>query len=158
MEESDHRVQMRWNYRLRQLLRLTVLLLSRKGCWSHGAKNHGSEVQVPSLTFPGTRKKSVKFVEHYFLETLTQYTNSTCMATLRFFLLVNNRSWLKPVTPFLLCPISRAHCQKENSLTSNRSWIYSDKKRNLRPTRHRVSLWCVLRRNSCLSLSTFLLS
>lgn len=119
-----------------RLCRVIVLCPGRKWCedWSHGARTMN---QKPRSLFalslePGRSQSS--FLSSCFLKTLTQLTDVTCAAVSQSGCCVGQ--WKKPTqiseTSFS-CPIGLAHCLKENTLTSNKMWIYSVGESNLFP-------------------------
>lgn len=75
--------------------------------------------QVPALTFPGTRKKSVKVFSNCLLKTLMQCVSNMYGNMSGSFVCQCKMPAQTSETSFS-CPIGLAHCLKENTLTSNR--------------------------------------
>lgn len=72
----------------------------------------------------GPGRSQLNFLNSFFLETLTQCTNLTCMAVSQSDSFVNQQQKWTQTLETSSCPTCSAHCQKENTLTSNRSWVY----------------------------------
>ena len=103
-----------------------MLLLGRKGCesLSHGARTMDQKSRSLLSLSLGPGRSQLNFLNSFFLETLTQCTNLTCMAVSQSDSFVDQQQKCTQTLETSSCPICSAHCQKENTLTSNRSWVY----------------------------------